>query len=203
MRLFKGNRVVVPVAEFRDQFRRDVLVIGDHRPTRGRPRHTALGDMRAQIDFAVASRLATSLVEKMEADGQVFEPASHDLYSKPFRDQEAWKWVTAMGRIDMGAASGGDHFETASRALGDLVPISKQRNPVTGRQRWVYVSTMGATPAEFRVVSSRLLNKAKIAQQQGNDVAQALAAVAAASMDGEAFEDVLARHYHSLRNGAV
>lgn len=197
---FLRPKTAVTFAQFRISFRESILTVAHLKPEIGRRKHSILGSVRSQIDRELSARVATALVEEMEKDGKVFEPAAHFLYEAAARADWARKQVNDMSATNR-EAEDADPFRLVEKMCGLLITVGYKRNPATRRREPVRIATAGATPGELRIFADIQWKKSRRENDLGNKFASALRRVVDQMADGENFDEAKARHYDEIRRG--
>lgn len=202
MNLFRP-KTAFSFASFRDDFRETALIVGYVAPRVGRPVETVLGKLRSQITIEVSARIATALVEKLEANGIVLEPDAHFLYDPSERATWARKQIDNMSKMNPDADHP-DPFVQLERIYGKFLTIGQiEVADAEGRRRKqpIRITTLSATPAEFHIVADRIAKRGQHANERSNRVANKTRGTSDLMQPGETFDEAKARHFDAIRRG--
>ena len=187
----------VSLAVFRDRYRDEVLIVSDMAPHRGRPKKSILADLRCQITGTIGARLINALVQKMETDGEVFEPSAQFLYEIRERTRWARNQLNRMASTNF-EATDEDPFRRVEKMYGEIVTVGYQRKPGGGREA-CRINRDSATPAELHIIADMVRGAGRRTNKLHDQGADALSTIADMSATGETFGEARARHYDSIR----
>lgn len=195
------TRQVIGLMEFRNEFRQQVLSVGDMRTKRGRPKSNILDNTHTQITREITAKIINALFAKLDKGKKRYERELWDILEE---EKDRIKWACdQVGQMSSTnrEAEDSDIFRLAEKMCGLLITIGTRRNVKTGRPEAVRITTASATPAELRIFIDRQIKKGRREGILSTKFARVLGKIVDAMHDDETFEEVKARHLDAIRSG--
>jgi hypothetical protein len=183
----------VPIEDFFQRIRRDILILADGKARRGRPAHTVLGtilDAKIQVTKRVARQIVQAHVEKMTEENEVLPPELSHLYTEMGVREYARRVMDKLSRKRR-SVTGVDPFQTFKDSGGEIVAV---RYTTSKPRELIYVLAGTATPLELREAATvRVDHKIKVGKAVSYDVKVLLDAAAACEQTSRSSAPVSAR----------
>lgn len=136
---------IVDAKEIRSLLRENVLTVCDFSRSQGRPKHSVLGDRRAQMDAELCAEILTLVVQRVTEEGGVLESSLDALLTVGGRREFARRFLLQMAQMRRGVVSDVPE-EAFLKSLGSVVKIGKSaRTAAQPKPLMRYIKTEGAT----------------------------------------------------------
>ena len=196
MKLFRSSMTkIVSEAEFRQDFRRQVIITSDM--SVGRSKERPLIGRHSQITPTVAKEIATALFNRYGIEGRLLEDKCNYLEQQVPRDQWATKQVNAMSVVDRGAEDN-DPFARYNKMFKGLIVIATTNN-TTKKKELARIYALGATLMELHAALNARQDRASNENRRNDHVLDTLHAVIKSMNPGESVEDAWHRRTSSTR----